>query len=298
MSVNIQTSDGLVKIAGTPTIDTSFSNISKNPVQNNVITQKFEQIDSQIRTQNSNLSDLKILGWSVPSECPVQNYVDSDGVFHQRVGRVDLGSLNWSYNSTYKIFNSNTPTDATIQISGGINIFANKYTRDIFSILYYNLSLDKRIFCNDLAYGSNTICVRDLSYTDDVTAFKNAMKGVYLYYELAKEITTSVDGNEAVTQIKNDLEWKLLADNVAVGTSTNVVGGAREYYVVAKYGTINITTLIPSIVLGKTIFDGHYSSASDNSRIQINTTTSALSLVSFIYVGSVKDDETYAVYYR
>ena len=45
MSVNIQTSDGLVKIAGTPTIDTSFSNISKNPVQNNVITQKFEQID-------------------------------------------------------------------------------------------------------------------------------------------------------------------------------------------------------------------------------------------------------------
>ena len=57
MSVNIQTSDGLVKIAGTPTIDTSFSNISKNPVQNNVITQKFEQIDSQIRTQNSNLED-------------------------------------------------------------------------------------------------------------------------------------------------------------------------------------------------------------------------------------------------
>ena len=59
MSVNIQTSDGLVKIAGTPTIDTSFSNISKNPVQNNVITQKFEQIDSQIRTQNSNLDMLE-----------------------------------------------------------------------------------------------------------------------------------------------------------------------------------------------------------------------------------------------
>lgn len=59
MSVNIQTSDGLVKIAGTPTIDTSFSNISKNPVQNNVITQKFEQIDSQIRTQNSNLDTLE-----------------------------------------------------------------------------------------------------------------------------------------------------------------------------------------------------------------------------------------------
>ena len=98
--------------------------------------------------------------------------------------------------------------------------------------------------------------------------------------------------------LNSNLEWKLLADNVAVGTSTNVVSGAREYYVVAKYGTINIITLIPSIVLGKTIFDGHYSSASDNSRIQINTTTSALGLASFIYGGSVKDDATYSVYYR
>ena len=38
MSVNIQTTSGLVKIAGTPTIDTALSNVSKNPVQNKVIT--------------------------------------------------------------------------------------------------------------------------------------------------------------------------------------------------------------------------------------------------------------------
>ena len=155
--------------------------------------------------QNTEAMDIKMLGWTVPKECPIQNYVDADGVFHQRVGRVDLGILNWAYNSTYKIFNSITPTDATIQILNGINIFTNKYTRDSFAILYTNLSLDKRIFCNDLAYGSNTICVRDLSYTDDTIAFKNAMRGVYLYYELATEKTISVDGNEAVTQIKNDL---------------------------------------------------------------------------------------------
>ena len=51
MSVNIQTSSGLVKIAGTPTIDTDLSNISKNPVQNKVITEKINEI-------NSNLTDL------------------------------------------------------------------------------------------------------------------------------------------------------------------------------------------------------------------------------------------------
>ena len=48
MSVNIQTSSGLVKIAGTPTIDTDLSNVSKNPVQNKVITEKIDEINSNL----------------------------------------------------------------------------------------------------------------------------------------------------------------------------------------------------------------------------------------------------------
>ena len=50
MSVNIQTSSGLVKIAGTPTIDTALSNVSKNPVQNKVITEKINEINSNLDT--------------------------------------------------------------------------------------------------------------------------------------------------------------------------------------------------------------------------------------------------------
>lgn len=56
MSVNIQTSSGLVKIAGTPTIDTALSNVSKNPVQNKVITEKFDEINSEVDEINSNLN--------------------------------------------------------------------------------------------------------------------------------------------------------------------------------------------------------------------------------------------------
>ena len=48
MSVNIQTSNGLVKIAGTPTIDTTLSNVSKNPVQNKVVTTKIDEINRNL----------------------------------------------------------------------------------------------------------------------------------------------------------------------------------------------------------------------------------------------------------
>ena len=50
MSVNIQTSNGLVKIAGTPTIDTTLSNVSKNPVQNKVVTTKIDEINRNLDT--------------------------------------------------------------------------------------------------------------------------------------------------------------------------------------------------------------------------------------------------------
>ena len=58
MSVNIQTSSGLVKIAGTPTIDTDLSNVSKNPVQNKVITEKIDEINSNLEKTATNLTEL------------------------------------------------------------------------------------------------------------------------------------------------------------------------------------------------------------------------------------------------
>lgn len=151
---------------------------------------------------NSNLSqleiDLKMLGYTVPKEMPVQNYVDSDGVFHQRVGRVDLGSLSWNYyNSlfTSEIVNTIKPTGADSNYPSGYCI---KYEREIGN----NFTNKNKVFT--FAANDGRIFIKDSSYTDAAT-FKNAMKGVYLYYELATEKTISVDGNEAVTKVNDSL---------------------------------------------------------------------------------------------
>ena len=74
-------------------IDREYLLDSFKDYNTDIVEKKFDQV-------NSNLVEQKMLGWTVPSECPVQNYVDSNGVFHQIVGRVDLGSLSWAYGNT------------------------------------------------------------------------------------------------------------------------------------------------------------------------------------------------------
>ena len=60
-----------------------------------------------------------------------------------------------------------------------------------------------------------TIYINNFSYTD-ATTFKNAMKGVYLYYELATPITKTIDGNEAVEELSSNLS-QLEFGEVAAG---------------------------------------------------------------------------------
>ena len=146
--------------------------------------------------QNTEAMDLKMLGWTVPRECPVQNYVDGDGVFHQRVGRVDLGSLKFDYDA---------------------NVFFTRISQKNIYCYLYKFVDDTRVIDNTTAgnylenmtftYRHGTIdriYFKNTSYTD-ATTFKNAMQGVYLYYELATEQTISVDGNEAVTKVNDSL---------------------------------------------------------------------------------------------
>ena len=160
---------------------------------------------------NSKLVEQKMLGWTVPSECPIQNHVDSDGVFHQIVGRVDLGSLDFEYSAS----------DGWFQV-----IFETKYKDTAYCNKYitndYNQKKDKTI-SNPGMY----IVVIDSSYTDE-TVFKSAMQGVYLYYGLTEEILIKVDGNEAVTKLNSNLsELGVVANSKAsrefdVTTSQNV----------------------------------------------------------------------------
>ena len=65
-----------------------------------------------------------------------------------------------------------------------------------------------------ISMNHTAIYICDTNYAT-VEAFKNAMKGVYLYYELAAEITKTIDGNEAVEELSSNLDGLGYGENGA-----------------------------------------------------------------------------------
>lgn len=166
---------------------------------------------SNVELTHATNDDLKMLGWTVPSECPIQNYTDANGVFHQRVGRVDLGTLSWTYDSSSadrKYFYA--PLSGSK--ASGI-CYTKKYTYNGTSAIK-----DKQV----MIFSNSNVIIKDLNYTD-ATTFKSAMSGVYLYYELATEITKS-DGNEIGSFVD-------ITDTVTFNTTTFTAGNTKVYRV-------------------------------------------------------------------
>ena len=152
---------------------------------------------------SNNAYDLKMLGWTVPKECPVQNYVDEDGVFHQIVGRVDLSKLMWEWADTLNEFR----TDLYIM---GMNPYST------------NIYCSKYKFGSEMYISGMGIYIKDPNYdSSTISQFKADNKGVYFYYELATEITKPVDGNEAIKLLNDKLGN---ADISAIGDGT-LTGG-------------------------------------------------------------------------
>ena len=152
---------------------------------------------------SNNAYDLKMLGWTVPKECPVQNYVDEDGVFHQIVGRVDLSKLMWEWADTLNEFR----TDLYIM---GMNPYST------------NIYCSKYKFGSEMYLSGMGIYIKDPNYdSSTISQFKADNKGVYFYYELATEITKPVDGNEAIKLLNDKLGN---TDISAIGDGT-VTGG-------------------------------------------------------------------------
>lgn len=151
--------------------------------------------------QSAVVGGLKMLGWSVPSEMSIKNYV-ADGVFHQRVGRVDLSKIDWSRHSTVVNLFETTSLSSLIKKSPSYSISSKAYVNgyELVEWRYVDESGDKKIAINEDGY----FRLYDMSYTD-ANAFKQAMQGVYLYYELAEEILIPIDGNEAVAKINDSM---------------------------------------------------------------------------------------------
>ena len=114
-------------------------------------------------------------------------YYDGDvykasGEITRKYGVVDLGSLNWEYMTTY--FRANLPTPA---VPNALNIRTTAYS---------NVVIGSQVSSANGNIGINgsggMVYIRDDFYTS-ASAFKTAMSGVYLVYELATPTTESAD---------------------------------------------------------------------------------------------------------
>ena len=111
-----------------------------------------------------------------------------------RVGAVDLGSLNWSIRTT----------DTNGVYSMGANLAAVKSAKNyeianLTCVKYISATANDVYLCKDKTIAvldnviGKSVNVYDQSYTTDPLAFKNAMQGVMLNYELAEPIVTPIE---------------------------------------------------------------------------------------------------------
>lgn len=136
-----------------------------------------------------------------------------------RIGSVDLGSLVWVYDSTYQRFNSTITVNAKLVFQPRVaSIKCAKFecitdNRNVAQVP------DKSIY-----RGSNyDLSVHDSAY-NNATAFKTAMNGVMLQYELATPTEVSIDPALALNY---EIEWggteQLLPENTSTPTTSPIL---------------------------------------------------------------------------
>lgn len=143
----------------------------------------------------------------------VYNYIDWEKKqFVKRIGRVDMGTLAWTYDATNFRFRSNSLEGVVKSGSRETELLLDDYAvkskhED------YDATWDKVAYI----YGAQ-FYVHDLAYNADAAAFRAAMSGQMLYYELATPVITdisdiltddnfiSVEGGGTVT-FKNEHEY-------------------------------------------------------------------------------------------
>lgn len=128
-------------------------------------------------------------GWSAGT---ARNYVDYENKkYYQCVQSVDLGTMEWFAGESGKVnFQTSQVTGQKLTKNYTIlpNIICSKYSVKVQNAMWGHTSVTG-ITTN--ANVDGYVYVNDTAYTD-ATAFKQAMQGVTLYYELANPIVTDI----------------------------------------------------------------------------------------------------------
>ena len=155
-------------------------------------------------------------GWSAGT---AKNWVDYENKkYYQCVGSVDLGTLTWK-NGESVSFETHELNGQKLTKSYGIapNFVCPKYSTKTQNAMWGKTSITG-ITAN--ANVDGYVYVNDTSYTD-ATAFKQAMSGVILYYELANPIVTDIS-----SLIPDDFLRNI---EVEAGGSVTFKGGNDDY---------------------------------------------------------------------
>lgn len=157
-------------------------------------------------------------GWSAGT---AKNWVDYENKrYVQCVSSVDLGALNWVADSTGKVsFQTSQVTGQKLTKNYSVppNIICSKYSTESQNELWGHINV------TGITANANTdgyVYVNDTSYTD-AAAFKQAMQGVMLYYELESPIVTDIS-----TLIDDDFLRNI---EVEAGGSVTFKGGNDDY---------------------------------------------------------------------
>lgn len=168
--------------------------------------------------QSTEMMDIKMLGWSVPKECPIQNEVNGNQ-FVQKVGRVDLGSLEWGIQTTGDDFFYSADISTNLKKQIG-------YTENWgYCVDYSIIKFDKSTSETKVIFADNVgnIFIRDTRYNTEKD-LQTALHGVYLYYELATPITITIDGNEigeTVSDVRKETTVNLLNPTLLESSVSN-----------------------------------------------------------------------------
>lgn len=164
-------------------------------------------------------------GWSAGT---ARNYVDYENKrYVQCVQSVDLGTLSWVAGVGGKVsFQTSQVTGQKLTKNYSVppNIICSKYSTKTQNELWGHINV------TGITADANTdgyIDVNDTSYTD-ATAFKQAMQGVILYYELANPIITDIS-----TLIPDDFLRNI---EVEAGGSITFKGGNDDYRIPVPNG--------------------------------------------------------------
>lgn len=128
-------------------------------------------------------------GWSAGT---ARNYVDYENKkYYQCVNSVDLGTLEWLYRPEQQRFYA-IADSITGKFSESFGIVPNIVVAK-YDIVCFNDITTKtdNMKASAVKTANDYITIRNTAYTD-VTAFKQAMQGVILYYELANPIVTDI----------------------------------------------------------------------------------------------------------